>query len=955
MRAMSKTEMSKTYDPQSVEKRLYDWWEAQWYFTPQIDWDRVPFVISMPPPNVTGALHVGHAITATIQDLMIRWHRMRGEPTLWLPGSDHASIAVHNVLERKLAEEKGMTRHDLGREKFIEMAWDWVRKTGGTITEQHRRLGTSCDWTRERFTMDEGLSRAVREAFVRLYRRGLIYRGEYLINWCPRCGTALSDLEVEHEEEPGKLWYVRYPLTSDQWPGPRDKWGSGNWAEGAHEFIAVATTRPETILGDTAVAVNPGDERYKALLGRTAVLPALGREIPIIADRVVDPEFGTGAVKVTPGHDPNDYEIGQRHGLPTVNAMNPDATMNEEAGPYAGLHRQQARRRLVDDLEKEGLLVKVEDHLHAPGRCQRCSTLVEPLISTQWFVRIKPLAEPAIQAVREGRIRIVPERFTKVYFNWMENIRDWCISRQLWWGHRIPVWYCDDCEGLTVDTVDPTECEYCGSQNIHQDEDILDTWFSSGLWPFSTLGWPDDTEDLRYFYPTMVMETAYDILFFWVARMIMLGLECTGDIPFRVVYLHGLIRDAKGQKMSKSKGNVVDPLDVMDRYGTDALRFTLVTGSTPGNDMKLSEQRLEASRNFANKIWNAARFVLSVLSPRSEVRSQRLDLGLRTSDFGLPDRWILSRHNRLIEKVNRLMETYQFGEAGRQIYDFLWGEYCDWYIEIAKIRLYGDALSRMNMRASSAEAESLRESASGEDEEAKETARHVLVYTLERTLRLLHPFMPFVTEEIWQHMKGSGTRDKGQGETSPPKLGGTEGGQWPEALIVAPWPEPGPTDEAAEEDMALIMEIVRGIRNARAEYNVEPGRRIAAIVAADGQLDLLTSHADIIATLARVDSQKLHIEEKLEKVPAQALTLVVGGVQVYLPLAGMVDLTREQARLSKEIEELKTRVSRSESLLANQDFVTKAPHHVVDRERQKMAEARQRLSKLQERLKTLSA
>jgi len=921
------SELPKTYNPHAVEKRLYDWWEKQGYFRPETQFekglasrDQEPFVISMPPPNVTGALHLGHAITASIEDLMIRYHRMRGEPTLWVPGEDHASIAAQWVLEKELAKE-GLTRHDLGREGFLERMWEWMRKYRHIIADQHRRLGASCDWTRERFTMDPDLSRAVREAFVRLHKKGLIYRGDYMVNWCPRCTTAISDLEVIHREEATHLWYVRYPLRNEEWRCcAGGGWGSGRWAEGATEYITVATTRPETILGDSAVAVHPDDQRYQHLVGRTAILPALGRPIPIIADEAVDPEFGTGAVKVTPAHDPTDYEIGQRHNLPAINVLTDTGRMNEEAGPYAGQDRYECRRNLVADLEREGLLVKIEDYEHALGHCERCDTVIEPRISTQWFVKIKPLAEAALAAVRDGRIRIVPERFTKVYYNWLENIRDWCISRQLWWGHRIPVWYCDDCGETSVTAEEALDaCQQCGSRNIHQDEDVLDTWFSSALWPFSTLGWPDDTEDLRYFYPTTVMETAYDILFFWVARMIMMGLEMTGQVPFRVVYLHGLIRDEHGRKMSKSLGNVIDPLVVMDEYGTDALRFTLLTGSTPGNDMRLSMQRVEASRNFANKIWNAARFVISVLRPRSHVLSPTPDLERRTSDIGLPDRWILSRHNRLIADVTRLFEDYNFGEAGRQIYDFLWGEYCDWFIEISKIRLYG------------------------QDEEAKDAARRVLVYVLERTLRLLHPFMPFVTEEIWQHLKGSSIRYQESGEG------------WPEALIVAPWPEPGPTDEAAEAGMALIMEIVRAIRNARAEYKVEPGRRIEAIIAAGEDHKLLTDQRDILIALARLDAEKLRIARTLEAKPTQALALVVGGVEIYLPLAGMVDLEKERQRLTKEIKEVLEGIARSEALLANEDFLAKAPAHVVEKEREKLADYRQRQAKLRERLQSLQS
>ena len=918
MERESFTELPKTYNPQAVEKRLYDWWEKHGYFRPETQFekglasrDQRPFVISMPPPNVTGALHLGHAITASIEDLMIRYHRMLGEPTLWVPGEDHASIAAQWVLEKELAKE-GLTRHDLGREGFLERMWEWMRKYRHIIADQHRRLGASCDWTRERFTMDPDHCQAVREAFVRLYRKGLIYRGDYMINWCPRCTTALSDLEVIHQEETTHLWYVRYPLVSDEWQGASDKWGSGRWAEGATEWIEVATTRPETILGDSAVAVHPDDQRYKHLVGRMAILPALGRPIPIIADAVVDPEFGTGAVKVTPAHDPTDYEIGQRHGLPTINVMTDTGKMNKEAGPYTGQDRYECRRNLVADLEKEGLLVKIEDYEHALGHCERCDTVIEPRISTQWFVKIKPLADAALAAVRDGRIRIIPERFTKVYYNWLENIRDWCISRQLWWGHRIPVWYCDDCGEMSVTAEEVLEtCQHCGGHNIHQDEDVLDTWFSSALWPFSTLGWPDDTEDLRYFYPTTVMETAYDILFFWVARMIMMGLEMTGQVPFRIVYLHGLIRDEHGRKMSKSLGNVIDPLVVMDEYGTDALRFTLLTGSTPGNDMKLSLQRVEGSRNFANKIWNAARFVLSQITD---------DQTLLTNDqipdqnWPLPERWIISRHNRLVQDVTRLMDGWQFGEAGRQIYDFLWSEYCDWFIEISKIRLYG------------------------EDEAAKETTRQVLVHVLDRTLRLLHPFMPFVTEEIWQHLKAACQSSEGQ---------------WPEALIVAPWPKAGPTDDTAESQMALIIEMVRAIRNARAEYRVEPARRIEAIIAAGQEYELLADQRDILITLARLDADKLHIARTLEAKPTQALALVVGGVEIYLPLAGMVDLEKERQRLSAELERITQAIARSEGILANEEFLAKAPPQVVQRERDKLADYRQKQAKLQERLQSL--
>jgi len=876
-------EMSKTYDPRATERRLYEWWEAQGYFKPVIDPSKKPFVISMPPPNVTGALHLGHAITAALEDLMIRYHRMKGDPTLWVPGSDHAGIATQNVVEREIGKE-GLTRHDLGREEFIKRVWQWKEVYHKRITNQHRTLGISCDWERERFTLDNGLSRAVRTAFVRLYRKGLIYRGEYLVNWCPRCTTAISDLEVEHEERETHLWYVRYWLT-----GRED------------DYVVVATTRPETILGDTAVAVNPDDERYKDLIGRYAILPAVERAIPIVADASVDPEFGTGAVKVTPAHDPTDYEVGTRHNLPFINVMENDGTMNENAGPYQGLDRYECRRRLVEDLRESGDLIKIEPYQHALGHCQRCHDVIEPRVSTQWFVKVKPLAEAGIEAVRDGRIRIVPERFTKVYYNWMENIRDWCISRQLWWGHRIPVWYCDECGKQTCEIIDPTECAHCGSGNIHQDEDVLDTWFSSGLWPFSTLGWPEETEDLKYFYPTSVLETGYDILFFWVAKMIMLGLEMTGEIPFNTVYLHGMIRNEEGRKISKSMPDAdrYDPLLIVDEYGADALRFTMLTGSTPGNDVKLSLARIESNRNFANKMWNAARFVVGNLES-GEVSEP--DAAALTRQ----DRWIISRHNRLIGEVTRLMDDYQFGEAGRQLYGFLWGEYCDWYIEMAKTRLYG------------------------EDKAAKETVRSVLVYVLERTLRLLHPYMPFVTEEIWQHLPHEG-----------------------EALIVATWPEAGETDDDAEAGIGLVMDLVRAVRNARSDNDVEQGRRIAAIVVAGDKCELLQGERTVLESLAHIDPERLEIVRSLEKKPERALTLVSGGVEVYLPLAGMVDLERERARLAKELERLAEEMARAEKLLANESFVAKAPAAVIQKERDKLEGYRERQTRIEARLEDL--
>ena len=882
-------EISKTYKAQEIEGPLYQWWEEQGYFKPVIDPNQKPFVISMPPPNVTGALHNGHAIVTSVEDAMIRYHRMTGRPTLWVPGSDHAGIATQNVVERELAKE-GLTRHDLGREKFIELVWEWKYKYHKRISEQHRRLGVSCDWERERFTMDEGLSRAVREAFVRLYEEGLIYRGAYLVNWCPRCSTAISDLEVEHEEEDGHLWYVRY------------------WTESRDRFITVATTRPETILGDTAVAVHPEDSRYRDMVGLKVLLPVIGRAVPIIADEAVDPHFGTGAVKVTPAHDPVDNEISRRHGLPVVNVMNDDMTMNEEAGPYQGQDRFDCRENLVKDLREMTDLVKVEDYRHAIGHCQRCHTIVEPRISTQWFVRTKPLAAPALAAVREGRIRIIPERFTKVYCNWMESIHDWCISRQLWWGHRIPVWYCDDCGTETCSRTDLTSCPCCNSTNMRQDEDVLDTWFSSGLWPFSTLGWPDETEDLAYFYPTTLLETAYDILFFWVARMIMLGLRLTGEEPFEIVYLHGLVRNEQGTKIAKSMPDAwrYDPLYLIDEYGQDALRFTLLTGSSPGNDMKLAPSRVEANRNFANKIWQATRYVLGNLDGRALEFIPPAD-GLRlTPGMEDMDRWILSRYHRLVGDMSRLMEAYQLGEAGRQVHDFLWGEYCDWYIEMTKVRFKED------------------------DGASADAARRILLYVLGGCLHLLHPFMPFVTEALWQYLPHGGN-----------------------ALIVATWPRGGKRDTEAEERTLAFTDLVRAIRNARSEYNVEPARRIAAVIGAGENTPFLRAHAGALQSLAHIDGERLQIEERLDIKPEKALAVVAGGYECYLPLAALVDLDRERARIRGELERLTHEMARSDKLLSNQSFLAKAPEAVISKERDKLSRRRDLDSTLRGRLEAL--
>ncbi|NJN96555.1 MAG: valine--tRNA ligase [Anaerolineales bacterium] len=889
-------DMAKAYEPKLFEQPIYDWWESKGYFKPEIAGPKAePFVISMPPPNVTGALHLGHAITASIEDLLIRYQRMHGKAALWVPGTDHAGIATQLQVERALRNE-GTSREEIGREKFLERTWAWKEQYSGTIQQQHRRLGASCDWDRERFTMDEGLSRAVREAFVTLYERGLIYRGEYLINWSPGLQTAVSDLEVEYSEEEGRLYYFKYRLADPLPTSP---------SEGEEEYIAVATTRPETILGDTAVAVHPDDERYQRFVGRMALVPMLGRQIPVIADPYVDREFGTGALKITPGHDPNDFEIGRKHNLPIINVMNKDATMNQNAGPYQGLDRFDCRRKLWADMEAAGLTLEVKPHRLQVPRSQRGGEVVEPLVSTQWFVKMKPLADKGLAAVANGDIKIIPERFTKIYNNWLDNIRDWCISRQLWWGHRIPVWYCADCGGMTVARQDPSECTHCHSQKIEQDADVLDTWFSSGLWPFSTLGWPEDTPDLRRYYPTSVMETGYDILFFWVARMIMSGLEYTEQAPFNTVYLHGLIRDEHGRKMSKTSGNVVDPLEVMDEYGTDALRFTLLTGSAPGNDMNLSMERIAANRNFCNKIWNATRFVVNNTGTAFQSGAGTWNL----SGLSLPDRWILSRHNRLVTDVTRLMNEFNFGEAGRQIYEFFWGEFADWYIEIAKIRLYGT------------------------DARAQATARRVLVYVLEHVLRLLHPFIPFVTEAAWQHLPHEG-----------------------DSLMVTSWPHQSHTgiDEEAEAQMDLLIEMIRAIRNIRSEYNVEPGKKIAATIAAGANYELIIKHQEIVIALARLEKDDFQVAATLDQKPAQAIAEVIsGGIEIYLPLAGMIDLEAEQARWHKEVAQLEKRIAAGRVKLSNPNFTQKAPAAVVEKEREQLADLELQAAKIWERLKEL--
>jgi valyl-tRNA synthetase len=915
-----KIKMDKTYDPHTTEKRLYEWWESRGYFKPETLLEQglanpadPAWCITMPPPNVTGALHLGHAMTAAVEDMMTRYYRMRGRETLFLPGADHAGIATQNVVERELAKE-GISRHDLGREEFVQRVWEWKHIYHARITEQHKRLGISCDWDRDRFTLDDGLSRAVRTAFVRLYDKGLIYRGAYLVNWCPRCESAISDLESIPEEHDTHLWTIRYPIVDDSWDGPKHAWGSGNWAEGATQYIEMSTTRPETILGDTAVATHEAHERFGKLIGRTAVLPAIERHIPIITDQLVDPEFGTGAVKVTPAHDPNDYEMGLRHHLEAPTVLTDRAVMNELAGPYEGLDRYDAREAIVRDFEHEDLLLRIEPYHHAVAHCQRCDTIVEPRISTQWFCNVEPLAQAATEAVRNGETTIIPKREERRFFHWMENIRPWCISRQLWWGHRIPVWYCDDCNQQSCAMEDLSRCAHCGSSYIQQDPDVLDTWFSSGLWPFSTLGWPEDTPDLHRFYPTDMRETGYDILFFWVAREMMLGIEMTGQTPYEIVYLHGLVRNEEGKKISKSMENIdqYDPLVIIDRIGADALRYTLLTSSTPGSDMNLDPRRLEGARNFANKIWNAARFVITNLEGQPA--------GGPYTDLSLPDRWILSRLNHLVAEVSHLFDSYQYGEAGRRINDFIWSEFCDWYIEACKIRLYGDDTP--------------------EGLAARATAHATLVRVLEQSLRLLHPYMPFVTEEIWQHLKAawSGSDD------------------WGESLMLRPWPasDEAHIDDQAENDMGLLMDLIRQVRNARAEYDVTPGKRVPATIVGGDKLPMLKAQLGLLCFLGKLDEDQLAVTQALEEKPKQAVALVAGeGVEAYLPLAGLVDLEQETTRLNKNIADAEHQIERAEGMLANEKFTSKAPPHVIQQQRDRLAEQQERRARLRARLRSL--
>ena len=871
-------QLDKTYEPKSVESRLYDFWQKNGYFHAEPDKSKKPYTIVMPPPNITGQLHMGHALDNTLQDILTRFRRMQGYCTLWLPGTDHASIATEAKIVAAMAEE-GVTKDDLGRDGFLERAWEWKKVYGGRITEQLRKMGSSCDWSRERFTMDEGCSKAVKEVFVNLYNKGLIYRGERIINWCPHCKTSISDAEVEYTEQDGFFWHLRYPLTD----------GSG--------FIELATTRPETLLGDTAVAVHPDDERYKALVGKTLTLPLVGREIPIVADSYVDPEFGTGVVKITPAHDPNDFEVGLRHNLEVITVLDDGAVINENGGKYQGLDRYEARKRIVEDLEKGGFLVRVEPHAHNVGECYRCHTTVEPRVSRQWFVKMEPLAKPAIEAVKTGETKFIPERFEKTYFHWMENIRDWCISRQLWWGHRIPVWYCDDCGETVVTKEDSVDtCPKCGGHHLTQDPDTLDTWFSSALWPFSTLGWPEKTDELEYFYPTSTLVTGYDIIFFWVARMIFSGVEHMGKAPFDTVFIHGIVRDAQGRKMSKSLGNGIDPLLEIDKYGADALRFTLATGNSPGNDMRYTPEKVEASRNFANKLWNAARFVLMNLDDNEP--APYIPEGL-----ALEDKWILSIYNRVVREVTDNLEKFELGIAVQKLYDFIWDVFCDWYIELAKARL------------------------TGEDEQAKKTARGVLCYVLSGTLKLLHPFMPFITEEIWQTLPHEG-----------------------ETIMLASFPEYSESlNFAAEEtEFSRVMEAVRAVRSRRAEMNV-PASKKAEVYIATAHTDTFKTCAVFFNRLASASEVKVAGEWDM----AGAVSIVTSDAKIYIPMDQLIDFEAEKKRLEKEKAETEKLLAGVMAKLNNEAFVSRAPKNIVDNQREAAERLNKKLSLIDESMKAL--
>ena len=870
-------ELPKVYDPGTVEKRIYEMWQSHGCFKGVIDPDKKPFSIVMPPPNVTGQLHMGHALDSTLQDILTRYKRMQGYAALWLPGTDHAGIATQIKVEEELRVKEGLTRYDLGREKFLDRVWEWKNKYGDRIVEQQKVLGASCDWDRSAFTMDETRAKSVRETFCELYEKGLIYKGSRIINWCPKCRTALSDAEVEYKDMPGSFWHIRYPI------------------EDSDEEFIIATTRPETMLGDSGVAVHPDDERYKHLVGKNAILPLVGRKLPIVADEYVELGFGTGAVKMTPCHDPNDYEVGLRHDLEQILCIDEDAKIIN-GGKYNGMDRYEARKAIVDDLEEQGYLVKVEPYNHNVGCCYRCGTVVEPLTSPQWFVKMKPLAEAAIEVVKDGRIKFVPERFTKTYMNWMENVHDWCISRQLWWGHRIPAWYCDDCGKITVSRTDPCECEHCHSKNIHQEEDVLDTWFSSALWPFSTMGWPDKTPELDYWYPTSVMVTGYDIIFFWVARMIFSGMEQMKKEPFHTVFIHGLVRDSQGRKMSKSLGNGIDPLEMAEKYGADALRFNLITGNSPGNDMRFYVEKCEAMRNFCNKIWNASRFVMMNLT----VEDNHLPETLETED-----NWILSKLNRVVKEVCDNMDSFELGVAAGKIYDFIWDDYCDWYIELTKPRLNGD------------------------DEAAKESAQRVLLYVLVEILKLLHPFMPFITEEIWQALPHEG-----------------------DALMMQSYPEYSeklnfPEDEA---NFGMVMDAIKAVRARRSEMNVPPSRKSHLIIVTD-KAKAFTDGEKFICKLAYASGVEVRAE--LPESTDGMVSVITDNARMFMPMAELVDLEKERARMEKELANAKKQLDGQNAKLANENFVSRAPEKVVNAEREKKAKLEALIENLEESLKNL--
>lgn len=869
-------ELAKAYNPQEFEDRIYDFWLKGNYFHAEVDKDKKPYTIVMPPPNITGQLHMGHALDETLQDILIRYKRMQGYSALWLPGTDHASIATEAKIVEAMAKE-GLTKEDLGREKFLERAWDWKKEYGGRICDQLKKLGSSCDWERERFTLDEGCSKAVKEVFVKLYEKGLIYRGERIINWCPHCCTSISDAEVEFSEQEGNFWHIRYPIKDSD------------------EYVEIATTRPETLLGDTAVAVNPNDERYKNIVGKMLILPIVGREIPVVADDYVEMDFGTGCVKITPAHDPNDFEVGLRHNLPVINVMDDTAHMNENAGKYQGMDRYECRKAIVKDLEEGGFLVKIEPHVHNVGTCYRCKTTVEPKVSKQWFVKMKPLAEPAIECVKDGRTKFIPERFEKIYFHWMENIKDWCISRQLWWGHRIPAWYCADCGEVIVSREEPHTCPKCGSTKLSQDEDTLDTWFSSALWPFSTLGWPDKTPELEYFYPTNTLVTGYDIIFFWVARMIFSACEQMGCPPYDTVFIHGIVRDEKGIKMSKSLGNGIDPLKVIEQYGADALRFFLATGNSPGNDMRFSEKRVEASRNFANKLWNASRFVHMNIDDFNV--ENKLPEKLETED-----KWILNEFNKVTKEINENLEKFELGVAVQKLYDFIWDCYCDWYIELAKSRLQSD-------------------------EQTAQNARQVLVWVLEKTLRLLHPFMPYITEEIWQTLPHEG-----------------------ETIMLSKYPE---YDEnlnfpQAAKEMESVMDAIKAIRNRRQEMNVPPSRK-AKVYIATKLSDVFANGSKFICKLASASEVEIGESFEIEG----AVTVVTTDAKIYIPMDELVDKAAETARLKKELAATEKLLAQSEGKLNNQGFISKAPEKVVETVKQQAAREREKIAQLKAALEAL--